>query len=106
MKVVKFIWKIILNLAIVPLVLSIIVSVVVGFMTQSDNQKLENYQPSQENITRLKGDKIVAAPLAEPSFDAVGIAFLITFLVVFVFMIIYMISIRNDKKPAAQAEQQ
>ncbi|MCD6068938.1 MAG: hypothetical protein K0S33_3764 [Bacteroidetes bacterium] len=100
MKALKFTWKIVLNLLIVPFSLSIVVALIVGYITQSGNQDLENYAVKQENVTRLKADKIVAVPIADPSFDAVSIAFLLTFALVFVFMIIYMIP-GKKKDPAA-----
>lgn len=100
MAVIKFIWRLILNLILVPTLATIIVGFAVGYFTQSSNQGIEASRVAE--INRLKqGAKIQykeTATLQEPDFDTVGVVSTITFFVVFVLMIAYMISDYRDKK--------
>ena len=109
MKVLKAIWIFIRNFFIFPLVFSIIVGIVVGFLTQDSNQgeaareaaEMNRLQPTAKSYERH------TAELQEPDFDAVSISIMVSFVAAVGFMIVVTIlDSRDAKKKAAIANNQ
>ncbi|HEY1041045.1 MAG TPA: hypothetical protein VGF30_16640 [Bacteroidia bacterium] len=86
MKTLKFVWRIVRNLILIPLALSVIVALVVGAFAD-------------------EGNVIEPRLSAEPAFDGASVAFAITFVVTCLVMIVYMIvTIRKNRPANADAE--
>ena len=86
MKTLKFVWRIVRNLILIPLALSVLVALVVGAFADEGNV-IEPYVSTG------------------PAFNGASVAFAITFVVTCLAMIIYMIVTRRKNRPAnADAE--